>query len=70
MSKFAITYRKWNNASVNNEFVGEMTTDRKFTKREAIAHLKSNGFIAWGNTKRKLPNVFTNGNGIMAYILK
>lgn len=70
MKKFAINYRKWNNASENNEFFGETTTDHKFTKREAIAHLQNNGFKPWGTKNLKLPNVFSNGKGTMAYIVK
>lgn len=66
---FAINYRKWDNASDSHGFVGETTTAKKFTKREAIAHLERNGFKAWGK-QRKLPNVFSNGNGTMAYIVK
>lgn len=67
--KFAINYRKSSNTSESAEFVGETTTERRFTKREAIAHLEDNGFKAWGK-QRKLPSVFSNGNGTMAYIVK
>lgn len=68
--KFAINYRKSSNTKENAEFVGEMTTERRFTKREAIAHLQRNGFTVFGSKQRKLPSVFSNGKGTMAYIVK
>lgn len=70
MKNFAITYRKWSNTKTNHDFVGETTTENSFTKREAIAHLEANGFAPWGTKARKLPSVFTNDKGTMAYIVK
>ncbi len=64
---FNIIYERWDYTAQN--YIGKKTVARKFTKRQAMQHLESQGFNRWGRTDTKLHSVYSNGNGtVMAYI--
>lgn len=50
-------------------FKGEKTSARKYTLREAMEHLRQNGFKPLFDTEHKRQYVWTNGKGINAHIL-
>ena len=61
-----ISYRKFDE---QGNFKGETESKRKWTVRRAMAHLEANGFRPMFVNGKKLQYVYTNGNGINAYIL-
>lgn len=48
---------------------GEIDSQRKYTVREAMAHLEENGFRPSAVSDRKLIYCWTDGRGTNAYIL-
>ena len=62
----AIKFRKFDEQGY---FKGENTSERKYTLRNAMEHLRENGFEPMFDDGKKLQRVWTNGKGINAYIL-
>lgn len=52
----------------NGNYKGEAMSERKYTFRGAMEHLRANGFEPTNKT-RKLCKTWTNGKGCNAYIL-
>lgn len=66
MSMKAIRFRKFDEQGYCR---GEINSRRKYTVRDAMAHLKKNGFHPSTVSDHKLIYCWTNGRGINAYIL-
>lgn len=63
---FAIKFTKFD---MNGNFVGTKTSAKKYTKRQAMAHLENNGMRRLFNSSSKLCSCYTNGNGLNATII-